>query len=202
MNDSARPHSPAAERNRGPILIELQRLLPAQGTMLEIAAGTGQHAAHFASALPLWRWQASDGDAESLPSIAARCEGLANALPPIQLDVMAPQWPAAAACVDAVFCANMIHISPWATTAALMAGAGRHLTDTGLLLLYGPFVVDGEPTAPSNLAFDASLRERNPQWGLRRLADVAQQAALAGLALLERVPMPANNLLIVFARGG
>ena len=202
MNESARRHSPAAERNRGPILAELQRLLPAQGTMLEIAAGTGQHAAHFAGALPLWHWLASDGDAESLPSIGTWCAGLANALPPIHLDVMAAQWPGVPARVDAVFCANMIHISPWATTAALMAGAGRHLADTGLLMLYGPFVVDGETTAPSNLAFDASLRERNPQWGLRRLVDVAQQAELAGLALLERVPMPANNLLIVFARGG
>ena len=201
MNHPARRHSPAAERNRGPILAELQRLLPPQGTMLEIAAGTGQHAAHFAAALPGWRWQASDGDAESLPSIAAWCEGLANALPPIHLDVMATQWSGAPARVDAVFSANMIHISPWATTAALFAGATRHLADAGLVMLYGPFVVDGEPTAPSNLAFDANLRERNPVWGLRRLADVAQHAQVSGLALRERVAMPANNLLVVFARG-
>ena len=151
--------------------------------------------------MPGWRWQASDGDAESLPSIAAWCEGLANALPPIHLDVMAARWPGAPARVDAVFSANMIHISPWATTAALLAGAARHLADAGLVMLYGPFLVDGEPTAPSNVAFDANLRERNPVWGLRRLADVAQRAQVSGLELRERVAMPANNLLVVFARG-
>ncbi len=200
MDTAARRHSPAAERNRAPILAELRRLLPARGMALEIASGSGQHAAHFAAALPGWTWQPSDGDARSLASIAAWCEGLANVRPPLALDVLAPDWPGLPATVDAIFCANMIHISPWATTPALMQGAVRHLSATGVLVLYGPYVVEGEPTAASNLAFDADLRARNPDWGLRRLADVAQQAAASGLYLRERVSMPANNALLVFAR--
>ena len=202
MIADARRHSPAAERNGGPILAELLRLLPAQGTALEIAAGTGQHAARFAAALARWHWQPSDGEAQALPSIAAWCAGLANVLPPLVLDVMAPQWHGVPAALDAIFCANMLHISPWATTAALMQGAARHLVPGGLLLVYGPFVEDELATAPSNQAFDADLRTRNPAWGLRRLADVLQQAAPAGLTLRERVAMPANNLLLVLARGG
>jgi SAM-dependent methyltransferase len=199
MDTGARQHSPAAERNRAAILAELLRLLPARGRALEIASGTGQHAAHFAAALPSWQWQPSDGDARSLASIAAWCEGLANVWPPLLLDVLAPDWPGVPATVDAIFCANMIHISPWATTPALMRGAARHLAATGLLILYGPYVVDGVPTAASNLAFDADLRARNPDWGLRHLADVGQQAAESGLLLRERVSMPANNALLVFA---
>ena len=193
-------HSPACERNRGPILAELLRLLPPQGTALEIAAGTGQHAAHFAAALPQWSWQPSDGDANALPSIAAWCAGLANVRPAVTLDVMAAHWPGIPAVVDAVFCANMIHISPWATTAALMQGAARHLAPGGLLLLYGPYLVDGEPAAAGNVGFDADLRARNPAWGLRRLADVLAQAAASGFALCERVDMPANNLLLALRR--
>ena len=200
MNTDARRNSPPAERNRGPILAELRRLLPPQGLALEIASGTGQHAAHFAAALPGWKWQPSDGDVSSLASIAAWCEGLANVLPPLSLDVLAPAWPGVPAAVDAMFCANMTHISPWATTPALMQGAARHLSATVVLILYGPYLVDGEPTAPSNLAFDADLRTRNAAWGLRRLADVEQQAAASGLRLRERVAMPANNALLVFAR--
>ena len=201
MNDDLRLHSPAAERNRGPILAELQRLLPPHGVMLEIAAGTGQHAAHFASALPGWQWCPSDGDARSMPSIAAWCDGLANVRPALQLDVLAPAWPGVPPQVDAIFCANMLHISPWATCAALMQGAGRHLSPQGLLLIYGPFVVDGEATAPSNLAFDADLKSRDARWGLRRLADVTGEAAKSSLALAKRVAMPANNLLLVLRRG-
>ena len=197
--DEARRHSPAAERNRGPILAQLQRVLPAQGVMLEIAAGTGQHAAHFAAGLPQWRWLPSDGDPRSLPSIAAWCAGLDNVLPPLALDVMASDWPGVPVQVDAIFCANMLHIAPWATCAALMQGARRHLAPHGLLLLYGPYVVDGEDTAPSNLAFDADLRSRDAQWGLRRLSDVLDEAASVGLQLRERMPMPANNLLLVLA---
>ena len=202
MIAGARRHSAATERNGGPILAELLRLLPAQGTALEIAAGSGQHAARFAAALPRWRWQPSDGDAQSLASIGAWCAGLSNVLPPLVLDVMAPHWPGVPNAVDAIFCANMLHISPWATTAALMQGAARHLVPGGLLLIYGPFVEDDLPTAPSNQAFDADLRARDPAWGLRRLADVLQQAAPAGLMLRERVALPANNLLLVLARGG
>jgi len=201
VNADVRRHSPAAERNGGPLLAELLRLLPAQGTALEIAAGTGQHAARFAAALPHWRWQPSDGEAQALPSIAAWCAGLANVAPPLVVDVTAPLWPGVPPAVDAIYCANMLHISPWATTAALMQGAARHLVPGGLLLIYGPFIEDDVPTAPSNQAFDADLRARDPAWGLRRLADVLPQAAAAGLALRKRLALPANNLLLVLARG-
>ena len=199
MNDHPRRiHSPAAERNREPILAELQRLLPPQGVALEIASGTGQHAAHFAAGLPGWQWQPSDGDARSLPSITAWCEGQDRVLPPLSVDVLAPVWPGVPATVDAVFCANLLHISPWATTAALMRGAVRHLVPTGLLITYGPYLEDDVPTAAGNLAFDADLRSRNPAWGLRRLADVAAEAEATGLQLRERVAMPANNLLLAW----
>ena len=200
MTDPAAPYSPAAERTRGPILAELQRVLPAHGLMLEIASGTGQHAAHFAAALPGWRWLPSDSDADALASISAWCVATPNVMPPMQLDVAAPAWPGVPAQVDAVFCANLLHISPWATTPALMQGAARHLAAHGLLLLYGPYVEDGVATAPSNLAFDADLRARHPGWGLRNLADVVAQAHAAGLRLQARVALPANNLLLVLAR--
>jgi len=194
--------SAAAERNRGPILAELRRLLPAHGVALEIASGTGQHAAHFAAALPGWQWQPSDLDPVARASIDAWCDGIANVRPALALDVMEPAWPGVPASLDAIICANLLHISPWSTCAALMQGAARHLAPSGLLLLYGPYVVDGEPTAPSNLAFDADLRARNPAWGLRRLAEVMEQAEAKGIALRERVAMPANNLLLVLARRG
>jgi SAM-dependent methyltransferase len=197
-----RRHSPAAERNGPPILAALQRLLPPTGFMLEIASGTGQHAAFLSAGLPGWQWRPSDFDAAALPSIAAWCEGLARVHPPITLDVRDAAWPGVPAHVDAIYCANMIHIAPWACTAGLMQGAARHLAPHGLLITYGPYVVDGEPTAPSNLAFDADLRARNPDWGLRRLGDVAEAAAAAGLRLRERIDMPANNQLLVWVRAG
>ena len=197
-----RRHSPAAERNRGPILAELQRVLPAQGVMLEIASGTGQHAAHFAAALPGWRWLPSDGDADAMASIHAWCASTPDVLPPIQLDVAALSWPGVPDQVDAMFCANLLHIAPWAVTPALMQGAARHLSPQGLLVLYGPYLEHGVPAAPGNLAFDSDLRARNPAWGLRRLADVLAQAQQAGLQLVERVALPANNLLLVLARSG
>lgn len=200
MNNPVRRHSPAAERNRGPILLELERLLPARGLALEIASGTGQHAAHFAATLPAWTWQPSDGDRTSLASIDGWCEGLPNARPAILLDVLAASWSGVPASVDTIFCANLLHIAPWATCAALMQGAARHLSATGLLVTYGPYRVDGEATAPSNEAFDEDLRRRDSAWGLRRLADVEHQATAAGLGLRERVAMPAHNLLLVFAR--
>ncbi len=200
MPPDPRRHSPAAERNRAPILAELQRLLPARGVALEIASGTGQHAAHFAAALPGWQWQPTDGDARSLASISAWCADLANVRRPLRLDVMAPTWPDVPAPVDLLFCANLLHISPWATCAALMQGAARHLAPAGLLLLYGPYRVDGEAMAAGNVAFDADLRARDPAWGLRRLADVVASAEAAGVVLRERVAMPANNLLLVLER--
>ena len=194
-------HSAAAERNRVPLLAELRRLLPLQGLALEIASGTGQHAAHFAAGLPGWTWQPSEADARLAASIVAWCDGLPNVRAPLALDVMAGPWAGAPTSVDAIFCANLLHISPWATTAALVQGAARHLAPAGRLLVYGPFIEEAAvPTAASNLAFDDDLRSRNPAWGLRRLADVADQAAIAGLRLRERVAMPANNLLLAFVR--
>jgi len=194
------PFSPAAARNQGPILDVLRRVLPADATVLEIASGTGQHAAHFAAQQPGWQWQPTDADPAALPAIAARCQGLPNARAPVLLDVLAP-WPDALGRFDAVYCANMLHISPWATCAALMRGAAARLGAGGALLLYGPFIVDGQPTAPSNLAFDADLRARDPRWGLRSLGDVAQAARVEGLEIEERFDMPANNLVVVFRRG-
>ena len=196
-----RARSPAAERNRAPILEALRRVLPAQGVALEIARGSGQHAAHFAAGLPAWQWQPSDADRDALASIDAWCAGLANVRPAIALDVLETPWHGVPQSVDAIFCANMLHISPWSTCAALMRGAARHLAAHGVLVLYGPYVVDGQPTAPSNLAFDADLRARNPAWGLRRLADVAREAESTGLQLRRREAMPANNQLLVLARG-
>ncbi|MDB5731560.1 MAG: hypothetical protein JWQ03_1455, partial [Variovorax sp.] len=136
-----------------------------------------------------------------LPSIDAWCAhaGVANALPAIALDVLAAPWPVAGR-FEAIFCANMLHIAPWTTCAALMAGAAAHLSARGLLVTYGPYLQDGVATAPGNLAFDASLRRRDPAWGLRRVEDVAREAGRAGLRLAQTVPMPANNLVLVFAR--
>jgi hypothetical protein len=200
MNEDFRRHSAPAERNRAPILAELQRLLPASGVLLEIASGTGQHAAHCSQGLPGWQWLPSDFEAASLPSISAWCTALDRVRPPLQLDVLQPHWPGVPAQVDAVFCANMIHIAPWACCTALMQGAARHLSAQGLLITYGPYLEDGVQTSPGNLAFNADLRARNPAWGLRRREDVSREAAKAGLALRERVVMPANNLLLVWGR--
>jgi hypothetical protein len=195
-------HSPAAERNREPILAELRRLLPASGQALEIASGTGQHAAHFAAAMPGWRWQPSDADAASRASVAAWCQGLPNVLPALPLDVMSSPWPGVPPALDLIFCANLLHIAPWACCAALMQGAAHHLAADGLLLTYGPYLVDEVATAPSNLEFDADLRRRNPAWGLRPLGAVAVEAGAAGLKLRQRTAMPANNWLLTWVRAG
>lgn len=199
MNPSRR-YSPAAERNGPPILAALQGLLPPTGLLLEIASGTGQHAAFCSAGLPGWQWQPSDFDTAALPSIAAWCKDLANVRPPLRLDVLDAHWAGVPAEVAAIYCANMIHIAPWACTAGLMQGAARHLSPRGLLITYGPYLIDGEPTAPSNLAFDADLRARHPDWGVRRLADVQAEAAKAGLGLRERLDMPANNKLLAWVR--
>lgn len=198
------PHSPAADRNKDPILAVLRRVLPPRGSALEIASGTGQHAAAFAAALPDWTWQPTEAEPAMVTAIAERTAGLANVRAPVLLDVMAPEWPSPAAPFadrfDAVFCANMLHIAPWPASAGLMRGAARALVPGGLLVTYGPYLEDGVPTAPSNLAFDQDLRQRNAAWGIRRLEDVAEEARLAGLALRERHAMPANNLLLVFVQ--
>lgn len=179
MTEALRRRSPAAERNRAPILAELQRLLPPRGLLLEIASGTGQHAAWCSAGLPGWQWQPSDFDAAALASISAWCAGLDRVAAPLQLDVLQPHWPGVPAQVDAIFCANMIHIAPWACCAGLMQGAARHLSAQGLLVTYGPYLEDGVPTSPGNLAFDADLRTSNPAWGLRRREDVAHEIGRA-----------------------
>jgi SAM-dependent methyltransferase len=197
----AKRNAPAAERNKQPILEVLAPLLPASGEVLEIASGTGQHAAHFAAALPGLRWRPSDPDPAARASIAARIadEKLANVGAPLDLDVTRQPWPLERA--DAVVCINMIHISPWAATGALMQGSARILPAGGLLFLYGPYRRGGAHTAPSNEAFDASLRAQDPAWGVRDLETVAGVAASAGFSLEKVVAMPANNLSVVFRRG-
>ena len=192
-------YSPAAARNLPPILSVLQRVLPPYGTALEIASGTGQHVAGLAQGLPGWTWQPSDAQDDAFGSIAYWCDqaGVANVQAPQQLDVLAA-WPLAQK-FDAIYCANMLHISPWATCAALMQGAARHLAPQGVLITYGPYLERGVPTSPGNIDFDADLRQRDVAWGIRQLDDVVQQAALVGLQLRERVAMPANNLLLVFS---
>ncbi len=192
--------SPAADRNKAPILAVLSQVLPARAAVLEIASGTGQHAAHFAAAHPAWDWQPTDADPDVLPSISARTAGLANVRPPLALDVLEPPWPQALGRFDAVYCANLVHIAEWAACPALMQGAAKHLVPAGALVVYGPFLVDGEETAAGNVAFDADLRRRNRAWGLRRLSQVIGEAERAGLAFEERFDMPANNLVLVFRR--
>lgn len=208
MLDAALQHSPAAERNRAPILACLQQVLAAEGRALEIASGTGQHAAHFAAALPGWSWQPSDLHGTHFDSITgwAAKAGAGNVLPPVRLDVLQVPWPTDAAAFgaefDLIYCANMLHIAPWACCAGLMQGAARHLAPGGRLVTYGPYLEDNVPTAAGNLAFDASLRAQDSAWGIRRLEDVAATAAQAGLALQQRHALPANNLLLVWARAG
>ena len=196
--------SPAVARNRDFILAVLRRVLPAQGTgigtVLEIASGTGEHAVHFAAGLPHLIWQPTDTDADALRSISAHRASaqLPNLLPVLELDVCTPSWPVTRA--DAVVAINMIHIAPWTAAEGLMAGAGRLLPAGSVLYLYGPFEENGRHTAPSNAAFDASLRARDPLWGVRDLDEVADLARRHGLALAERIAMPANNLSLVFRR--
>jgi Protein of unknown function (DUF938) len=201
------PNSPAAERNKQPILDTLRRILPARGTVLEIASGTGQHAVWFGAGLRSLIWQPTDADPAALAGIGGWIHeaGLTNVRAPLLLDVTAPRWPSHGTQFsepfDAVYCANMVHIAPWPCCTALMQGSARHLALDGLLVLYGPFFEEGAAPAPGNVAFDESLRQRNPQWGVRRLADVVTQANNAGLRLQARHQMPANNLVLVFGRG-
>ena len=204
MSDPPPPNarvSPSTARNRDPILDVLRPRLPASGLVLEVAAGAGEHAVHFAAACAALQWRPTDADAEALTSIGAWREqaGLDNLLPPLRLDAAQPDtWPVEHA--DAIVAINMMHISPWSATAGLMAGAGRALPPGGCLFLYGPFVESGVPTAPSNVAFDQSLRRRNPEWGIRRLDDLAALGAGQGLSLSERIALPANNLVLVFRK--
>jgi SAM-dependent methyltransferase len=192
--------APAVARNRDPILAILRQMLPHQGTVLEIASGSGEHALHFAANLPALMWQPSDVDPLALKSIAAYRAGAAlpNILAPLEVNVQAPTWPITRA--DAVVCINMIHISPWSASEGLFRGAGRVLPPGGVLYLYGPFQEHGRHTAPSNEVFDASLRARNPEWGVRDLDEVSELALRNGLQMIERIAMPANNFSVVFHR--
>lgn len=200
-----RMFSPSAARNAGPILAELQRLLPPRGVVLEIACGTGEHAVCFAAAMPGLTWLPSDPDAASRASTAGwtRFAGLGNILAPRDVDVRAAAWGVEAlAPFDAMVAINMVHIAPWEATLGLFAGAGRLLRAGGLLCLYGPFLHDGAHNAPSNAAFDEALRARNPAWGLRDITDLERVAGQAGLTLAEVAEMPANNRLLAFRRSG
>jgi hypothetical protein len=193
--------APSTARNRDPILLVLKPRLPHSGTVLEIAAGAGEHAVYNAAALPGLRWQPTDPDPEALASIAAwrAHAALPNLLPPLRLDASDPDsWPVDRA--DAIVNINMIHISPWVATQGLMTGAGRLLPVGGVLVLYGPYIEPDIETAPTNLAFDLSLKDRNPAWGIRRLDEVTALAAQHGLALSERLSMPANNLALIFRK--
>ncbi|UYY79042.1 class I SAM-dependent methyltransferase [Sphingomonas sp. R1] len=196
--EGVRRHAPATLRNRAAIATMLGELLPASGAVLEVASGSGEHCAYFAEHFPRLEWHPSDPDPDALASIASWCAGLANVRPPVALDAAAARWPVAHA--DAILCINMVHISPWAATLGLMAGAGRLLPPGGPLILYGPFREAGVLTAPSNEDFDQSLRARDPAWGLRLLDEVIAAAGAQGLVFDRRVAMPANNLIVAFRR--
>jgi hypothetical protein len=192
--------APAVERNREPIAAVLTEDLPAEGVVLEVASGSGEHAVHFARTYPRLAWQPSDPDPEALGSIAAWRleEGLANLREPVLLDAAAADWPVAAA--DAVLCINMIHISPLAATEGLLAGAAALLAPGAPLILYGPYLEADVETAPSNLEFDAWLKRRDPGFGLRGAEWLDERAAAYGFVRTRRVAMPANNLVLVYRR--
>ena len=190
----------SAERNKGPILDVLARVLPRRGVVLEIASGTGQHVVHFAKALPGLTWQPSDPDRELLESIALRVgeEQLANVNPPIELDVTRLPWPLQT--TDAVVCINMIHVAPWSATLALLEGTKALLPAEHVLFLYGPYRRFGQHTSKSNEQLDSDLRAQDPEWGLRDLEAVSEAAASSGFLLTEIVEMPANNFSLIFKR--
>jgi uncharacterized protein DUF938 len=196
----ARRSAPAALRNREPIAQVLADWLPANGVVLELASGTGEHAAFFAERFPTLEWQPSDIHPDALGSIAAwRAESnLSNLRPPIALDASATRWQVEHA--DAMLSINMVHISPWSAALGLLDGAARILARGGPLILYGPWLKDDVEVAPSNLAFDADLKNRDPEWGLRRVEDFSQEASTRGLLLEETRAMPANNLMLLLRR--
>ncbi len=198
----ARQFSAPAERNCRPILDVLRQVLPAKGLILEVASGGGQHAAFFAPQFPALTWQPSDPQAVARASIQAWADAIKcpNLRPPLELDATAAAWPIDKA--DAVVCINMIHIAPWEATLGLLRGCARILPAGGVLYLYGPFRRDGQHTAPSNATFDADLKSRDPRWGVRDVGEVAAVAAAQGLGAPVIIPMPANNLSVVFRRRG
>jgi SAM-dependent methyltransferase len=194
-------YSPSVERNREPIAGVLAPLLASRARILEVASGTGEHAVYLGQRFPHVHLTPSDVSAEARASIQAHVADarLTNVAPPLELDVCAP-WPIRAeARFDVILCFNMVHISPWEATLALLAGARQYLEPVGALVLYGPYRERDVPTAASNEAFDESLRARDPRWGLRDVEEVARAAH--GLVLTQRTAMPANNLTLVFRRG-
>ena len=196
------PRGPAPERNKQPILEALRTLLPKPAQILEIASGTGQHAAWFAHHEPSWLWQPSDLDPANIDAIRAWAKALQapNLLMPVALDTHATQWPVEQA--NVIYCANMVHIAPWSATIALVAGAERVLPLGGLLVLYGPWCVDGRHVSDSNVRFDASLRERNPTWGVRDIQDLKALLPDRQLTLENMLALPANNHLVVIRKTG
>ena len=188
---------PATARNAEAILAELRSRLGPSGRLLEVASGSGQHAARLARELPGWSWQPSDIEPEHLASIAAWTADCPNVLPPLKLDAQGT-WPPGA--YDAVLAINLIHIAPWEATSGLMRGASRALRPGGLLYLYGALQVEGRHTSESNVAFDAGLRRQNAAWGVRHCEEVCAEASGAGLALVNRVAMPANNFSLWFRK--
>ena len=194
--------SPSAERNKQPILDVLRTYLPEQGSALEIASGTGQHVVWFAQHLPQWTWQPTDMHRGALYNIEVRANeaDLENVQVAVELDVLTQPWPLQEERFDLVLCINMLHIAPWASCAALMQSSASLLQPGGLLVTYGPYFEDGVPPTPSNVAFDQSLRAHDPSWGIRRREDVEREANAAGLQMLARHEMPANNLMLVFRR--
>lgn len=197
----ARRHAPATARNREAILAVLRDVLPSSGLVLEVASGSGEHVVHFAGGLPALQWQPTDPDPAAIASVAAWTgdANLPNIRPPLTLDASSPDWPVQAA--DAILCINMAHISPWAATVGLFMQGARLLPKGAPLILYGPYFRKDHEAAPSNLAFDESLRARNGQWGVRWLEDVTQLAQGQGFALEVVHEMPANNLTLVYRRG-
>ncbi len=195
-----RRSAPHVARNTAPIVDVLRGFLPAEGLVLEVASGSGEHALAFARAFPHLLWQPTDADPVGLRSIDAwrAADGVPNLMAPIHLDASADSWPVEKA--QAILCINMVHISPWAATEGLMALAGQALAPGGLLALYGPYLEADVPLAPSNAAFDESLKSRDPAWGLRDRDAVAAAAKAEGLALTLRAAMPANNLMLLFRR--
>ncbi|MET3827429.1 hypothetical protein ABIC16_003122 [Sphingomonas sp. PvP055] len=193
-----RRHAPATLRNRMAIADVLREILPFSGTVLEVASGSGEHVAYLAEEFPALEWQPSDPDPAARVSIAAWCDGIINVAPPLDLDAGAAGWTVERA--EAVLCINMVHISAWSATLGLLAGAARVLGSGAPLILYGPFLQTDVPTAPSNIAFDESLRARDPRWGLRQVESIVQVAAGHDLVQDRLIEMPANNLMLVFRR--
>lgn len=195
---AGRLHAPATVRNRDAIADVLAQELPASGTVLEIASGSGEHAVHFAARFPALRWLPSDPDPAARASIAAWGSeaALPNLLPPLALDASAADWPLDAA--DAVVCINMTHIAPWSATLGLLDGAARLLPHGGPLVLYGPFLKTDVEPAPSNIAFDAQLKGMDPRFGLRAVEAIDAEAEMRGLVRIACHPMPANNLTLIY----